>query len=235
MAVDAALLAGVQAGGPAVLRLYGWETPTLSLGYFQRAAERATHRPSEDCVLIRRESGGGAILHDSELTYALILPQSSAWAAKPPQLYRHVHGTLVELLERLGRKSELWHPPAVHSPAPNSAGPEPFLCFARRADGDWVMEGHKVGGSAQRRKPGGLLQHGSLLLDRSEFAPELPGLNQLGEPRFTPESFAAAWLPLLAERSGFAWVESELTPQENATAAELRETRYAAAAWTQLK
>src|SRR5687767_13677741 len=73
MAVDEALLASA-AAGVATLRFYTWSQPTLSLGYFQHAHQRDAHAASRSCPLVRRASGGGAILHDRELTYSLAVP-----------------------------------------------------------------------------------------------------------------------------------------------------------------
>src|SRR5882724_9809402 len=81
MAVDEALLESAAVDGIATLRLYQWSEPTLSLGYFQPAADRQTHPASRECPLVRRASGGGAILHDRELTYSLAIPEKSARAA----------------------------------------------------------------------------------------------------------------------------------------------------------
>jgi len=75
MAVDEALLDAAVEQGVAALRFYQWSEPTLSLGYFQRHADRDSHAASHDCTLVRRQSGGGAILHDRELTYSLTLRQ----------------------------------------------------------------------------------------------------------------------------------------------------------------
>src|ERR1700690_1334272 len=63
MALDEALLESADADGLATLRFYRWSEPTLSLGYFQAAADRRLHPASLDCTLVRRSSGGGAILH----------------------------------------------------------------------------------------------------------------------------------------------------------------------------
>ena len=74
MAVDEALLLDASENGSASLRFYGWNAPTLSLGYFQRYDDRDLHAASRDCAVVRRQTGGGAILHDRELTYSLVLP-----------------------------------------------------------------------------------------------------------------------------------------------------------------
>ena len=73
MAVDEALLLSDERTG-LTIRFYQWEEPTLSLGYFQSLAEREQHPPSVDCPMVRRASGGGAILHDRELTYSMVAP-----------------------------------------------------------------------------------------------------------------------------------------------------------------
>ena len=86
MALDEALLESAGDDPMATLRFYRWSEPTLSLGYFQRSAERAAHIASRDCPLVRRASGGGAILHDAELTYSLTIPTTDRWSAAAARL-----------------------------------------------------------------------------------------------------------------------------------------------------
>src|SRR3954447_24341632 len=74
MAVDEALLIDAAEHNTAALRFYSWNEPTLSLGYFQNYADRHQHAASLACAVVRRQPGGGAILHDRELTYSLALP-----------------------------------------------------------------------------------------------------------------------------------------------------------------
>ena len=252
MAVDEALLAMAAAGelGP-VLRFYQWSPATLSLGYFQRYAERTAHPPSLDCDVVRRASGGGAILHDRELTYSLVLPAGHPLAARAEPLYRAVHQALIDVLDERGLAVRFWdevcpistggtkirapgEPFACgdnakqqasaeslpQSPIPNPEPQrqlEPFLCFQRRSPGDLVMRAndetstqptvwHKILGSAQRRRQGAVLQHGSLVWGRSEFAPELPGVIELAGTTFAHLDFPsliAAWSKKLATMLGF--------------------------------
>ncbi len=130
MAVDEALLGMAAAGelGP-VLRFYQWSPATLSLGYFQRYTERAAHPPSEHCAIVRRASGGGAILHDRELTYSLVLPAGHALTARAEPLYRAVHQALIDVLAERGFAARFWDDV---SPANGSAGASPspaaFAC-----------------------------------------------------------------------------------------------------------
>ena len=102
MAVDEMLLERAQEQAAACLRFYGWSEPTLSLGYFQTYADRQEHPPSLPCAAVRRLTGGGAIVHDAELTYSIVLPGTHPLAAHRDELYQAVHGCLIEALERLG-------------------------------------------------------------------------------------------------------------------------------------
>ena len=81
MAVDEALLETAASLGVPTLRFYQWQEPTMSLGYFQEYADRLRHAASAGCPTVRRASGGGAIMHDRELTYSLAVPEgTSTWS-----------------------------------------------------------------------------------------------------------------------------------------------------------
>jgi lipoate-protein ligase A len=190
MAVDEMLLEAAAERETATLRFYQWTPATLSLGYFQNAAERGSHAAGAACPVVRRASGGGALVHDAEVTYSLSLPSRHRLAADPETLYRRMHGSLVGLLAEFGVRA------ALNERALVPLGGEPFLCFERRAVGDVVVAGHKICGSAQRRRKGGILQHGGVLLARSVAAPELPGLRELAGGPGVPdtEAFIQAWL-----------------------------------------
>jgi len=108
MAVDQALLMSAEQDGIVTLRLYGWTEPTLSLGYFQKYADRQSHSASLTCPVVRRRSGGGAILHDHELTYSLAIPSSSRWSDENAELYDLVHQVVIQLLGRDGIESQLY-------------------------------------------------------------------------------------------------------------------------------
>src|SRR5947207_13454995 len=101
MALDEALMEAAS-GGLCTLRFYRWSAPTLSLGYFQRISDRTTHAASQTCPLVRRQTGGGAILHDREWTYSLTAPAGSPLAVDALALYRAVHGALIEALANQG-------------------------------------------------------------------------------------------------------------------------------------
>ena len=105
MAVDEALLKSANDSGQVTLRFYQWAAPTLSLGYFQKSADRALHRTSLGCEMVRRSSGGGAIVHDRELTYSLSLPGTNRWSSKQNDLYGSVHEAIVNYLQEIGAVS----------------------------------------------------------------------------------------------------------------------------------
>lgn len=174
MARDEAMLDLVASGsGRAAFRTYGWTQATLSLGYFQSIREVEADARWRGVPLVRRPTGGGALLHDIEITYALVIPRSHPVATRSKDLYRCIHEAIAGTITRTGplarRRGE----------GTSGNGPKPFLCFSDRDPEDVVVGSVKVVGSAQRRRSGAVLQHGSLLLQRSVLAPELVGLGEL--------------------------------------------------------
>jgi lipoate-protein ligase A len=213
---------------PAVVRVYGWSPPTISLGYFQRHARLAS-LPQElrELPVVRRQTGGGAILHDREVTYCLVVDDSLPIARQTPAaLYELTHGLWRDVLAADGIRCEI-APDSLPAPSPRSG---PFFCFEKPGKTDLLSGNAKLVGSAQRRIAGRVLQHGSLLLGR-RFAAH-PGAD-LGEPaaervadwigRFI-ETLAAA---LSLEHRPAAWTPQMLSGVER------RRLRYAGEDWTQ--
>lgn len=224
MAVDEALAESVARSGVPVLRFYGWSAPTLSLGYFQRAADRALHPASQNCPMVRRASGGGAILHDRELTYCLVLPNADPRARRPRGLYMVVHQSLQRHLAERDVRAEL---------QPRTLKSDEFLCFARRAEGDMLLNSQKICGSAQRRHSGSVAQHGSILLAESPRAPELPGILELSGVNFARAALAEEWGRRLGVDLDLTPQASELTTGESEAAEILRLRKFASAAWNE--
>jgi lipoate-protein ligase A len=110
MAVDETLLELAAGEGQCTLRFYQWAEPTLSLGYFQAYADREQHEASRDCAVVRRASGGGAIMHDFDVTYSLAVPERHPLAANRLRTYRVVHDALVAVLADLGITASLFGP-----------------------------------------------------------------------------------------------------------------------------
>ena len=133
-------------------------------------------------------------------------------AQQPSQLYEQIHAAFIaELSERGIRIARRGH---------TSGGPnEPFLCFLREAAPDLVVQGHKVLGSAQRRRRGAVLQHGSLLLRASEHVPEISGLCDVAPP-FLESTIVTADLAerlarCLGERSSLRGLDEPVRSKAN--------------------
>ncbi|MGA2254851.1 MAG: biotin/lipoate A/B protein ligase family protein [Thermoguttaceae bacterium] len=227
MAVDEMLLERAEEQATACLRFYRWSKPTLSLGYFQTYADRLEHPTSLTCAVVRRLTGGGAILHDAELTYSIILPSTHPLAGRRDELYQSIHGCLIETFKRLGITARL-----CEKAGKSGASREPFLCFQRRSPGDVLIGRTKICGSAQRRRNGVVLQHGSLLWRTSPAAPELPGVGDVVTHPIELESVADLWLSGLSGRLGLSWHSDDLDETEVHRAEALVESRYAGQNWT---
>jgi len=178
MAADEFLLLRALETGQAAVRIYSWSAPTVSLGYFQNPATLQESRQFTDLPAVRRLSGGGAILHDLEITYSLAVPPRFAPVPAATHYYQAAHSGIIRALSEYDIAAV---PRGNTHPERN----EPFLCFSRGDRNDLLLHGVKVAGSAQRRRKGAVLQHGSILLRASEYAPELPGIEDL-TPGFTP-------------------------------------------------
>jgi len=228
MAMDEALLESAgRAGQGGCLRFYAWAVPTISLGYFQHCADRRTHECSRSCPLVRRATGGGAIVHDRELTYSYTTVVGSHVASELSDLYETFHSALVEELARHGVAARL-----CRAPPKRPREQEPFLCFQRRAERDVLVGDAKIAGSAQRRHRGTLLQHGSVLLRRSVAAPELEGIMELSSVGIDPKELAECWAERVARSLGLKLRPAAASAEELEAADRFRLAQFTAASWT---
>jgi len=174
MAIDQGLLLDAErADEPrTVLRIYRWSAPTLSLGYGQKPEEVAD---LEVCrrrgvSLVRRPTGGRAVLHDCEMTYAVLSNDPECFPmASRMETYRRIAQALRYALQEVG-VSAVFEEGAGRPGAAARAGGENYLrqrtpCFTSPARYELLCRGRKIIGSAQRRLRRAFLQHGSLLLD----------------------------------------------------------------------
>lgn len=237
MAVDHALAETV-APDAGWLRLYSWTRPTLSLGRNEPAAEaydfERAGRLGVDVV--RRPTGGRGVLHDAELTYAVVAPVAAAGRLRAA--YAVVHAGLAAGLRALGADARL---AAGAVPGPPRAG----ACFEVTAGGEVVAGGRKLTGSAQARIGRALLQHGSILIDGTqELARELcrqpadagavPASTTLREQLGRAPSWAEVATAItdgLAAELGTEIVEGEL-PQPAMRRIRSLERHYRSRAWT---
>ena len=158
MAIDQTLLELAGEEGLSVLRIYRWEPFTLSFGRNEPAARRYDRAAiaREGIPTVRRPTGGRAVWHARELTYAVSAPTGCFGTL--PAAYHAIHAMLAEGIRTLGADATLAADRSV-------AGLDAGACFASPAGGEVMIQGRKVVGSAQVRLGDGMLQHGSLLLD----------------------------------------------------------------------
>ncbi|MFZ4515822.1 MAG: lipoate--protein ligase family protein [Acidimicrobiia bacterium] len=154
MALDYAMLAAVRAGSPAMFRLYQWTNPTLSIGRFQVDDEIDGDRCRALGIdVVRRPTGGRALLHGADLTYAVAMPAPVTGVLAS---YAYLARALAAGLARCG----------VHADVAIRNGDRGQACFASHEGADLAVAGRKICGSAQLQQDGALLQHGAILLDR---------------------------------------------------------------------
>jgi lipoate-protein ligase A len=229
MAVDQALHESVDRGGIPVLRLYTWSRPTLSLGYFQSFNDRRGHAESTDLVCVRRSTGGGAIVHHHELTYSLAIPIDASLAGPRLDLYQQTHLALIQTLTQFGVSAVPFGDDRRELPA--AAGGDPFLCFQRRTDEDLIVAGYKVLGSAQRKARQAVLQHGSLLLRASPWAPQLPGIRDLTAHPIPLARLAESLTKTIGQALSIDWTEGEISAAERSRAEEIEVRRFGSNHW----
>jgi lipoyl(octanoyl) transferase len=168
MAIDRAILTACdRRQAPATLRLYGWDKPTLSIGYSQNELMDVNREQCEqrNIPIVRRFTGGRALLHQHEFTYSLVAPiphpgipenLAGAFCAVSKAVIRSLEKAGVTNPEMVGKETRTPGMSRKRSPA----------CFSTSNHWEISVKGKKLAGSAQRRLNGAFLQHGSILLDK---------------------------------------------------------------------
>ena len=160
MACDEALLTSAE---EAVLRIFRWSEPWVSAGYFVPWTEAESARPQ--LPVCRRWTGGGVVVHENDLTFALVAPRKEEWARlRPDESYRVLHLAMVGALREAGIEANLFALGAT-------AGAE---CFAGPVRHDVMSGTRKIAGGAQRRTKHGLLHQGSIQVNG--LGPDFPSL-----------------------------------------------------------
>lgn len=235
MAIDQALLGRAAERGERWLRLYRWAPHCLSFGRHEPAARRYDRGRAEALGLdtVRRPTGGRAVWHGEELTYAVALPAEGLGGVR--EVCGEIHAALREGLLRLGVH-------AIAAASTPALSPGAGACFAAPAGGELMLGGRKVVGSAQLRERGALLQHGTILLDGDQRAVALVtrgdappvgagglalALGRTPEPAAVAEAIAAA----AAARWPGRWQRVAGDQGPVADAAPL-EARFRSAEWT---
>ena len=243
MAVDEAIARAVGAGrvSPTV-RFYSWSRPTISLGCLQKSDGAvdlaACRRLGID--IVRRPTGGRAVLHADELTYSVAVPMDGTWGVMSvAESFSRIGEALVAGLRRLGVAATIGDGRSERSDLPGAAA-----CFQLRRMPAILVSGKKLIGSAQRRWKGSMLQHGSLLLEfdvamhRAVFPAwcDITGgvawlgalLDEMPRRSVVESALAAGW----AETTGSPLAPGILATEERREAEELARTRYEDRVWT---
>lgn len=241
MAIDEAILLAHRAGlVPPTLRLYTWASPTVSLGLLQpydAVSEATCQRLGID--LVRRPSGGGAVLHHQEVTYAVIVDgRMCPGGTSVMATYYWLAKGLIAGLSLLGIDA------SMPTTSPSTATTAAF-CFVRLTGADLEVGGRKLGGSAQARRNHFVLQHGSLplRLDQTvlaqlfgEFNPSLfTCLEEAAGRQIEPDEFAHALAEGFASALGITFEPTNLTDVEQELAALLVEGKYGTSQWTRMR
>jgi lipoate-protein ligase A len=220
MGLDEALLLG--AAVPATLRLYRWQPAGLSLGYFQASTEFA--EVAGDHVLVRRLTGGGAIYHEDEITFALTLDAALLPMAVPDS-YELIHAAVHDALLEVGIATS--HPARAPISAARPAQP---WCFADPVAQDLLSHtGHKIVGSAQRRirRPTArVLHHGSIPLRAPSVTPFCGSVADYDDPARVEASLEEALIRQLGIALRARTEPGTPTADELGLATELARGRY---------
>lgn len=245
MAVDEALAEAVDAGHSApVLRLYRWSPPCLSLGFSQPFdAGDSVFCASHGVDVVRRPTGGRAVLHHLELTYAVLAPLGKGPFTRDLQTaYQGICRALVAGLATLGVPAEVSGQPESDLIRPTQAIP----CFIGPAAGEVVVGGRKLVGSAMRRVGNSILQHGSILegwdgllqagclglRDDASLRPAVVTLGDLLGTPPAPEALTAAIVAGFSRTFGVAFERAALETEDLVRASLLERERYGHARFT---
>jgi len=215
MAIDEAIFIGREKLGlPATLRFYGWEPAAVSIGYFQEIEDLSLQEyKRQKLTIVRRFTGGGAILHKNEITYSLACPTNEFVAfsniIKTQQL---VHQAIILALQSLRINAQLKRKQIKR--------PAAYFCFVNPRKDDVVEDGKKIVGSAQRRKKRAFFQHGSI-----KTSPESR------QEKKNRGKIIDSLVLGFEKRFGIRLIPDQLTREEVKLSQELREVKYSTRNW----
>lgn len=240
---------------PPVIRFYGWNPPSLSLGYFQKAEKEINISKVKEFGydLVRRLTGGRAVLHDKELTYSVIVSEKHPKMPKTvTEAYRVISQGLLEGFKELGLNA-YFSIPETPEQLDNIKNPRSSICFDAPSWYELVIEGKKVAGSAQTRHKGVILQHGSILIDldqdklfdlflypnervrerlRDNFSNKAVAINDIAKERVTLDQIRKAFKTGFAKGLNIELEPYQLTEAEQSYVKDLAEKKYANDEWT---
>lgn len=230
MAVDEAVLRVAESSSAVMptLRVYGWISPAVSIGYLQKAAPFA----SSGLAVVRRITGGRAVLHDNELTYSIVAgTEAEPFSGGITAAYSFISSSIIGALNEAGVKAEF------SKGSVSGAGKD--ACFYAPSRYEVLVDGRKLVGSSQRRFKRSFLQHGSILLGIDKgmnsrvFGPDVTGrMASLDE--FSPvgeTEFRDLFIQSMARGLAADFTVSGLSEAEARLKEELKRTRYEDPGW----
>lgn len=256
MALDEVLLHSVQAGtSPPVVRLYRWLPAAVTLGYSQRGDKQvnAAYCQSAGIDIVRRLTGGRAVLHDQEVTYAVISRQDGLFQVGILENYRTIAEVLLHCLKRFGLNAEIV---GRHAGNPNPGAVEQSACFTAPAQFEIVCAGKKTCGSSQKREQDSFLQHGSIPVDMdlqklfcalntdpeasveqgvASFAAKIGWLNQFRQNPCTVDEVELQLMSSFVLLWPVRFVVENPTAEEMEQARQLAQSKYSFVNWHQLE
>jgi lipoate-protein ligase A len=241
MALDEAIAGHVRKEkAPPTLRLYGWDRPSLTLGCFQKTSDvDASYCASRGIPVVRRPTGGRAILHHRELTYSFSVRTDGPFSKGLLDSYRSIAAAFHLAFQKTGIRAEQKNQREKGRVLAGSP-----LCFRSSSFGEILVDNRKVVGSAQKRWKDGLLQQGSIpySYDADEIRrvfgegactalgsamtcleEVMPGLSEKGFKEMLKASFE--------ESFGISFLLSRPLPGEEALARDLEESKYSLKSW----
>jgi lipoate-protein ligase A len=242
MAIDEAIAAHVRGKKtPPTLRLYGWDRPSITLGCFQKVADIDAVYCASRCIpVVRRPTGGRAILHHREVTYSFSVRTDCAPFSKG---LLESYGAIAAAFHLAFRRAGIPAEQKKQRERGRVLAGSP-LCFQSSSYGEILVDNRKAAGSAQKRWADGLLQQGSVpfsydadeirrIFGAGQYTALKTAMTCLGEnvPGLGEEEFRGMLKTSFEETFGISLFPCPLSPEEEALAAELEESKYSLRAW----
>jgi lipoate-protein ligase A len=242
MATDEALIEFYMLNKTPVLRLYSWQPAGISIGKYQDAVKdiNVENCRNDNTAIVRRMTGGGAILHDNELTYCIVCSEEDIRCKKAPvkKSFEKLNSFIMRLYLDFGL-NPVYAKDVIGYPRP---GERPGFCFSGNEEYDIIIANRKVGGNAQARKKGLIFQHGSIPLsinrektskyfnaniDYSNFS----ALNEFTNKQISVFEIVERFLAAFDRTFRFGLKEQDLAADEKHTIKKLINEKYSKDEW----
>lgn len=239
MAIDEVLLDSCIKYNTSTLRFYYWENPTLSLGRNQKLSDiNLKELEKNHFDIVRRPTGGNAVFHDDEITYSATFKIPQGKFGSIVESCRLIHLAMAKALNKMGIITYLSPSMQVSHKNPKASDP---VCFAHASDTELIYDGIKLIGSAQMRRSGCLMQHGSIpfSIDKKKLLSLFSKTDCTEDDKFSlglpirdkQEVFMELFAKSLANNLGLTEQIGDYTNEEKEAIKELRKNKYMTKEW----